>query len=214
MENIELRDIWKSRDQKMERMLAINKEMAVHLARQKLNKQISRLYRPKWTAVLIGIPYTLFLIAITIIASVAEAYFVALGVGAIALITSMLLLLYFYQMTLIGRVKNDEGILSTQRQLSKLRVSSYRSLTLAIFQLPLWSVCWISADALKRSPVIYGGINALIFLLLTYIAYWLYQKISYNNKESKIRDFFLSGNEWEPIIKSTEILEQIKAYKQ
>ena len=53
MENIELQNIWKSYDQKITSMLKINKEIAINLSKQKLDKQISRLYRPKWTAVLI-----------------------------------------------------------------------------------------------------------------------------------------------------------------
>jgi len=213
MENIELQNIWKSYDQEIESMLSINKDIALNLSRQKLNKQMGRLYRPKWTAILIGVPYTLFLIAITTIASIAKAYLVAIGFGAISLITIILLLNYFYQLYLISQVRNNEEVLSTQQQLSKLRISSFKSLNLAVFQLPFWSICWMSVDALKESPFIYGGINLLVFILLTFIAYWLYQKLSYKHKESKIRDFFLSGSEWEPILKSSEILEQIKEYE-
>ncbi|MDB4293340.1 hypothetical protein N9954_08030 [Maribacter sp.] len=213
MDSIELQNIWKSYDQKMEHMLAINKEVAIHLTRQKFNTQMSRFYLPKWIAVLIGLPYTLLLIAVTTIACLAKAYFVALGFGAIALIMIALLLTYFHQLYLIRQVKNNENILSTQQQLSKLRISSFRSLNLAVFQLPFWSICWVSVAAVEESPFLYGGINLLLFLLLTAAAYWLYQKLSYKNKDSKIRDFFLSGSEWEPIVKSAEILEQIKEYE-
>jgi len=213
MENIELQNIWKSYDQKMESMLVINKELAINLTRHKLNKQIGRLYRPKWTAILIGIPYTLLLIAVTTIASIAKAYFVAIGFGAISLIMTILLINYFYHIYLISQVKSNEDILSTQQQLSKLRISSFKSINLAVFQLPFWSICWVSVEALKNSPFIYGGINLLIFFLLAYISYWLYQKLSYKSEKSKIRDFFLSGNEWEPILKSAELLEQIKEYE-
>lgn len=213
MENIELQNIWKSYDRKMENILSINKELALDLSRQKLHKQIGKLYRPKWTAILIGVPYTLVLIVIATMASVTEAYFVAIGFGAISIIMTILLLYYFNQIYLISQVRNSEEILSTQQKLSQLRISSFHSLNLAVFQLPFWSICWISIDALKESPFIYGGINFLIFLILIYVAYWLYQRLSIKNKESRIRSFFLSGSEWEPILKSTEILEQIKEYE-
>jgi len=213
MENIELQNIWKSFDRKLESMLAINKDVAINLSRQKLNKQMSRLNRPKWTAIIVGVPYTLLLIAITTIAFIAKAYFVSIGFGAIALIMTIIIVFYLYQLYLISRIKIDEEVLSTQHLLSKLRISSLRSLNLAIFQLPFWSISWISINGLKDSPLVYGGVNLLIFLILSYLAYWIYQKLSYKNGESKIRDFFLSGSEWEPILKSTEILEQIKEYK-
>ena len=112
--------------------LKINKEIAINLSKQKLDKQISRLYRPKWTAVLIGVPYTILLIVITIIASVANAYLVAIGFGAISLIMAILLGNYFYQIYLISEIRNSDEILSTQQQLSKLRISSFNSLNLEI----------------------------------------------------------------------------------
>ena len=212
MENIELQSIWKAYDQKMERMLAINQDLAINLTRQKLKKQMRRLYLPKWTAIVIGVPYTLLLMAVTTIAVIAEGYLVAIGFGAIALIMATMLVSYGYQLYLISQVRNNEDVLSTQEQLSKLRISSFKSLKLAVFQLPFWSVCWISIDGLKESPLVYGGINLLIFSVFTFLAYWLYQKMSYKHEKSKVRDFFLSGREWEPIVKSAEILEQIKEY--
>jgi len=208
-----MQNIWKSYNQKMERMLVINKQLAIDLTKIKLNRQVSKINRPKWTAIFIGIPYTFILIAITIIASFAKAYFVAIGFGFISLIMTLILVNYFYDLYLISQIKNNEDILSTQEKLSKLRISSFKSLNLSIFQLPFWSICWISMAALKDSPFIYGGINLLIFAILAFTAYWLYKKLSYKNEKSKFRDFFLSGNEWEPILKSSEILEQIKEYK-
>jgi hypothetical protein len=213
MKTIELENLWKSQNEKIDQLLTLNKEVAINLSKEKLNKQIGRMYRPKWTAVLIGVPYTILLIGITVTASLSGAFFVALGFGAIALIMAGLLLHYFQQLFLISQVRNNEEVLATQEKLSKLRISSFKSLNLAVAQLPFWSVCWMSLDALKENPWVYGGINLLVFLLLAGIAWWLYRKMSDPSQTSKIRDFFLSGREWEPILKSTEILEQIKELK-
>ena len=124
MENIELQNIWKSYDQKIQNMITVNKDMAIYLSKQKLDKQIGRLYRPKWTAIVIGIPYTILLIGITIIASISKAYFVAIGFGAIAFIMSFILGNYFYQLHLINEIQNSDEVLSNQENLSKLRISS------------------------------------------------------------------------------------------
>ena len=71
----------------------------------------------------------------------------------------------------------------------------------------------MSVNALIESPKIYGGVNLIVFILLFLVSFWLFRKLSHENKDSKVRDFFLSEVEWEPIIKSTEILEQIKEYQ-
>jgi len=213
MTNQELENIWRAQDDKLDQLLTLNKSIAIDLSRSKLDKQISRLYWPKWTGLIIGIPYTLLLIAITVIASLAKAYFVAIGFGTIAALMIILLISYAYQLNLISQIKNSEEVLTTQQQLAKLRISSYNCLCLSIFQLPFWSLCWVSLGALQESPFIYGGVNLLIFSLLSYISYWLYYKISYRNTESKLRDFFLSGAEWNPIVRSGELLDQIVAYE-
>lgn len=212
MDNSELQKIWQSYDQKMNDVLAVNKALAIDLTRQKLNSQIRRLNRPKWFAVMVGLPYTIIVMGIAITATLAQAYLVATGFGAIALITAALLGSYFYQLYLIDQVSNSEDVLSTQEQLSKLKLSSFRSLNLAVFQLPFWSVCWISLDALRESPLLYGGVNLVVFLLLGYLSFWIYQKLSDRSKPSKVRDFFLSGREWEPMVKAEALLEQIKEY--
>ncbi len=213
MENLELQNIWKSHDQKLENMLAINKEIAINVSKLKLDKQISRLYLPKWTALIIGIPYTAILIAIACIALIAEAFLVAVGFGAIALIMTSILSMYVYQLYLINKIKRDEGVLSTQKTLSQLRISSTKSLHMAVFQLPFWSVCWISIDGLLDNPLIYGGVNFIVFLALSYLSYWIYRKLNDPNGSSKIRNFFYSGSEWDPILRSSELLEQIKEYQ-
>lgn len=213
MENLELQNIWKSHDQKLENVLAINKEIAVNVSKLKLDKQINRLYLPKWTALIIGIPYTAILIAITAIAFMADAWLVTLGFGAIALIMTSILLGYVYQIYLISKIKRDESVLSTQQSLSKLKISSSKSLHMTIFQLPFWSICWISIDGLYDNPLIYGGVNMVVFFALSYLSYWIYKNLNDFTGNSKIRDFFYSGSEWDPIFKSSEILEQIKEYQ-
>lgn len=213
MEHIELQNIWKSYDDKLQSVLTLNKEIAIDLSRQKLDRQIAKLNRPKWAGVLIGIPYTVVLIGIAITAAFSNAYFVAIGFGSIALIMAIVIGNYFYQLNLISEIRTSDDVLLTQEHLSKLRISSFNALNFAIFQLPFWSVCWISIEALKSSPYIYGGVNLIVFLVLTFISFWLFRQLSYTHKESKIRDFFLSGNEWEPLTKSAEILEQIKEYE-
>ncbi|MTB50092.1 hypothetical protein [Lewinella sp. W8] len=214
MDSMELQNIWRSYDQKMQSVLTINKEIALNLSRQKLDRQISKLNRPKWTGVLIGVPYTMLLFSITVVAAFSEAYFVAIGFGAISLIMAVVLGNYFYQLHLISEIRNSEDVLFTQKQLSKLRISSFNALNFSVFQLPFWSVCWISIEALKASPYVYGGVNLLAFLVLTFISFWLFRQLSDHQGASKVRDFFLSGSEWEPITKSAAILEQIKEFEQ
>ena len=213
MEDNELLNIWKSYDQKLEQVLSINKQLTYDLTKDKLNKTINRLKTPKRVMLFFGIPYTLLLIFITFIAFKAGSPFVFIGFGAISIIMTIVVILYFYHLVLINAINNNSNIIEVQEKISKLKVSSFNSTKLAIIQLPFWSICWVSLDAVKNAPFLYGGINFIVFLGLSYFTYWLYRNIDIQNMDSKINKFFFAGSEWDPIIKSTNILEQLKEYK-
>jgi len=185
MNENELKNIWEIQDQKIDSILSINKES-----------------------------YTLILIFITIITFLSGAYIMTIGFGIIAFIMLFTIISYLYHIHLIRQISHTEDVIQTQEQLSKLKISSFNCIRLAIIQIPFWSICWISINALTESPILYGGINLLIFLALSFSSYWLYTELDTNKKNSKVRELFLSGSDWEPIEKSNQLLEQIKQYQE
>ncbi|MEL6719257.1 MAG: hypothetical protein AAFP82_11115 [Bacteroidota bacterium] len=213
MQDQELMDIWKSYDQKLEDVLSLNREIVQEITRNKFNATIVSMRFPKRMMLLIGIPYTIILYFITFIAYQAEAIFVVLGFGTISLIMSFTVISYIYHLILISQISRSQELIQMQERIAKLKISSFLTTRLAILQLPFWTICWMSLNALKATPILYGGIHLLLFLAFSYLAYWLYQQLSIENRDSRVSQFFLSGREWEPIIKSSAILEQLKAYK-
>lgn len=213
MEDNELLNLWKSYDQKLEQVLLLNKQLTFDLTKNKLNKTINKLGKSKNIMLLIGVPYILLLYFITFIGYQAGGIFVTMGFGTIALIMTMVVTLYFYQIYLISEINSSYDVVTVQEKLSKLKISSFNATRLTIIQLPFWSICWMSLNALKNSPLVYGGVNLVIFLGLSYFAYWLYKSLDIQNLDTEINKFFFSGSDWEPIIKSSEILEQLKEYK-
>ena len=168
---------------------------------------------PKKLTLFFGIPYTILLFFITFIAVKSGSPFVSIGFGVISIIMAIVVMTYIYHLVLISEIDNSSNIIEVQEKISKLKISSFNSTKLAIIQLPFWSICWVSLDALKGSPFLYGGINLIVFIGLSFFAYWLYINIDLQNLDSKINKFFFSGSEWDPIIKSANILEQLKEYK-
>ncbi len=213
MKDNELQNIWKSYDQKLDQVLSLNKQLTYDLTKEKLNKTINQLRRPKRAMLFFGIPYTLLLFSITLIALKAGSSFVSLGFGAISIIMTIVVILYFYHLNLINEINNNDNIIEVQEKISRLKISSFNCTKLALIQLPFWTICWVSYDALINSPWLYGGVNLAVFLGLTYLAYWLYKNLDIQNSDSKISRFFLSGSEWEPILRSSEILKQLKEYE-
>ena len=213
MKDKELISIWKSHDQKLDDILSINKDIMTELTKTKLNNTIGSMRSPMRLLLLLGIPYTLILYLITWVAFMAAGFFVVLGFGILSLIMTAIIIGYCYHLVLIRHINSSEEIIVVQKKLAELKVSSYNMIRLSIIQLPFWSICWISLEALKQSPFVYGGINLIVFLGLAYLSYWLYKKLSLEINDSTGSRFFLSGKDWEPIEKSLAILEQLKGIK-
>lgn len=211
MENNELKAVWKAYDQKLDKVLSFNRELVYAMTKRKLNTTIGMMKGPKTGALLIGIPYTILLYFITFIGYQAGGFFVTLGFGLIGLIMTAVIVGYCYQLNLINGISRAEDILIVQRDIANLKISSFNLARLAVMQLPFWSVCWISVEALTNSPFLYGGINLVVFLGLAYLAYWIYTGLSVENMDTKLNKFFFAGIEWHPILKATEILAQLEA---
>jgi hypothetical protein len=213
MKEQELLSLWNDQNLKLEEILNLNKKIVKDVTKEKLNKTIGSLRRPKLTALILGIPYTIFLYFIAFVGYQAGGIFVLTGFGFIAIFMNILIIGYLYQLHLITQIKGTEDIITVQKQLAELRISSFNLTRITLFQLPFWSICWMSMDALKSSPFLYGGVNLLVFLALSYLAYWLYRNLDSQNHHSKIYKFFFSGREWDPILKSSMILQQMQDYE-
>ncbi|MBK8555830.1 MAG: hypothetical protein IPL65_08685 [Lewinellaceae bacterium] len=120
---------------------------------------------------------------------------------------------YFYHLYLIHAIDNSESVSGVQENLSRLKLSSFNITRLAMLQIPFWSLCWVSMDALQSSPLLYGGVNLLVFLGLAYLAYWLYNNLDVDKMDKKWNQFMFSGVEWDPIVKSVSILQQLEESK-
>jgi hypothetical protein len=213
MENNDIMALWKSNDEKLEKVLVINKQIAYDLTRSKLNRNILSMIWPKSGMLLIGIPYTLVLGLITFVASQAGAYLVMLGFGIITSIMFATIIGYIYQLFLISGISKTQEIVDVQKQLANLRLASYNIARLAVVQLPFWVICWMSLDALHDSPFLYGGINLVIIIAFTYAAMRIYKELDPQKPTSKINQLFFAGREWEPIQRASDIIEQLKEYE-
>ena len=56
-------------------------------------------------------------------------------------------------------------------------------------------------------------LQILITLSFTFIAVWLFRNIKNENNDKKWFRLIFTGNEWTPLIKSIELLNQVKEYK-
>ena len=56
-------------------------------------------------------------------------------------------------------------------------------------------------------------VQSAVTMSFTFTGIWLFIHINYENRDKKWFKLLFSGREWNPIIKSSELLAQIKEYR-
>jgi|GEM_PF-2176651 len=213
MNDNEILTLWKTYDQQLKKVLAVNQQMAEEVTQLKVKKLLSGTARVKKFTILVGCLF-LALCWMAVIAGLkAGAVFFTVGFGAIALINASLVIAYFYHLYLIQKIDTSDSIVSVQENLSRLKISGFKITRLSLVQIPCWFVCWISYDAFLGSFWSYGVISIFFVLGSGYGTYWLFKNLHIDHLDSKISRLFFSGLDWDPIVQSVRILEQVKAYK-
>jgi hypothetical protein len=217
MENIEIIDIWKSYNKKLEENLVLNRKIAEDITRIKIKSALSSMGLLKIFAIAVGIAWVVFvdviLINVTIYALADISLFFLISAGIHVLLTKLAIAVYIYQLVLIHQTDISESITETQERLARLKASTLLVARILFLQLPVWTIFYWSDDMLQSGNIILYGVQGVVTLSLTYLAVWLFLNIKYENKDKKWFRLIFNGQEWNPIIKSMELLKEVKAFK-
>ena len=213
MQDRDLLSLWQNHDQQLNQVVAVNQLLVDELIKSKVGRALRGMWGSTWRTFLLGLPWVVLLFAIAGIGFMAQAWLVALGFAAIALIMSLVLGRYIYHIHLLHQINRSEEVLEIQERVATLRLSAFRTIRLSFIQLPFWSVCWMSFNATMESPLVYGGISLGITLLLGWAGWYLYHALSLENPGSWVSRLFLSGAEWDSLRKADTLLREMEAYR-
>ena len=213
MQDRDLLSLWQNHDQQLSKVVAINQLLVDELIKSKVGRALRGMHGSTWRTFLLGLPWVILLFAISGIGFLAQAWLVAFGFGAIALIMSLVLGRYVYHLYLLQQINRSEEVLEIQKRVATLRLSAFKTIRLSFFQLPFWSVCWMSFNETMASPLLYGGISLGITLLLGWAGWYLYHALSLENPTSWVSKLFLSGGEWDSLQKADTLLREMEAYR-
>lgn len=217
MELDELKQLWQNSNDKLEKSLALHQKNAKDITKIKV-KHILYTMRPiKIFTLIIGCIWV-FLLG-TIVANLAVyaffkvSLFFLFSAGIQVILTAISIWVYLYQLVLIQQVDLSEPILATQEKLSKLKTSTLWVNRILFLQLPLWTTFYWNESMLENGGLIFWIIQALITALFTLLAIWLFINIKYENRDKKWFQWIFKGIEWDPIVRSVELLNEINEFK-
>jgi len=213
MEENQLLALWESYDRKLSQNLVLNRQNAEDITKFKVKSLLSGMQPIKIFAILVGIIWVGFLDLIVINVWAYASPMFLISIGFHILLTKLSIGVYLYQLVLINLVDINEPILSTQEKIAKLKSSTIWITRLLFLQLPAWTVFYWTKDLFQNLHVFQISIMVGVALGMAYLGIWLFKNIRFENRDKKWFKFLLSGKEWDPMMKSADLLQQIEEAK-
>jgi hypothetical protein len=217
MENIELINIWKTQNAKIEQTLAINKLLLKETIARKAESSLQGLVKLKTAGIVAFVFYLLILgyalfYAISNYSS-ASNYFIV-SVSAIALINIKGFADYIKHLAWTKHINYDGSVMEIQKQLSRLQLSIIDHAKIMCLQFPFFTTFYLSNNWFPQDV----GFTYIIFqIILTgsfiYFSYWLFKNHKPENLNKKWFRNLIAGSGGKSVEKAIEFYREMEAFE-
>jgi hypothetical protein len=219
MTDIELQDIWKAYNKKIEesRILnlqswALNRQCFESIQTHKAQQKLNALAKFKVGAIVLGILYVLFLGVLIYGNQLNNLYFTA-SIGMIMLITLISIAVYIRHIVLIQQINYSETILGAQKKLATLQSSTINIVRIAFLQMPFYSTFFWSKEWIVFSSIKTWLIPIPVTLFFVLLTVWLYRNISLHNANKRWFKILMGTPEWTSITQAMQFMNEIEEFK-
>lgn len=186
MNEAELKNIWQSYDQKINKILAINQQQLRELQSEKASSKIRSFQRNHVRVMVLGVIWIMFL-GFLVYHSLHNIYF-TISVSSIILFNVFAVLLYLRHIIILSGIDIAESITTTQKKLAKVYTSYTNSGRILLLQAPFYCTWWYSDELVNNGDAVFWSIQLLIVSLFTTLAIYLFKQLSPTNPSDKWRN--------------------------
>ena len=214
MKDIELQQIWKSYDERLQEQLIFNRKNALDITKMKVKSALSAMRPIKVFTLLLGILWVLFLDVLLVNLYPAGNLFFLISFGFISFVYKIAVGIYAYQLILISVVNINSPVISTQKKIAGMVNSTLWVTRILMLQLPFWITGFMGLAWAANGNILYWSFQGALTVLFAGLAIWLFINIRYENRAKGWFKFLFGNYEWAPIMKAQEMLNQIKGYEE
>jgi len=213
MEDAAIIALWKSYTQKLDESLELNRKNTIAITQMKVSSLLASMKPIKIITIIVGLLWVGFVDTIIIgVFHIANPFFLVAAIVQV-LLTKLAIGIYLYQLILIYQTDSSAPVLVTQEKLARLQISTLWVPRLLFLQLPLWTIFYWNKSMLTNGNMALYMLQAVVTLLCTGLAVWLFINIRYENSNKKWFQLLFSGKEWTPLMKSITLLEELSDYR-
>jgi len=217
MNEMELKQLWLSANEKLEKGLDLIQGQKEDIAILKTKSFMSSMKPLKMFTIVAGSLWVIIvgniLVNLVIYAPGKVSVFFLVSASGQVLITAIALIMYLYQLVTIYQIDTTETIVKTQARLARLKASTLWVTRILFLQLPFWTTFYWNENMIENGNVSLWTFQALVTLLFTCAAVWLFINIRYENSEKKWFRMLFNGSEWGSIFKSLALLDEVRKYE-
>ncbi len=218
MNEKELKLLWQSTNEKLESSLRVNKNNTDNITRMKAQNVLASMKPTKLFTLIVGIIWVIGLGSILgnliVNHSGDVSIFFLFSATIQVLLTAITIGIYVYQIDLINKIDFSEPVLTIQEKISKLKISTLNVTRLLFLQLPVWTTFYWNEKMFLAENWLLWILQGIVTISFTYVALWLFFNIKYENRNKKWFQLIFRGKEWQPILQSMELLDQIEQYQE
>jgi hypothetical protein len=213
MDNLEIINLWKQYDEKLEKTLSLNQKIIIELQQQKAKNALRPARNYKWIAIIVGIIYAALVAYFLYHTYSISSIFIKASVGIHLLVTVAAIGMYINQLVLIKQIDCGENIIQMQQKLASLQTSTINVVGLCFLQLPVFSTWNITFKMINESPLNFWLIQMPIVALFTFAGIWLFKSVDIKNMDKKWFKIMFCGSEWSSILRSGRFLREIESFE-
>ena len=217
MENIDIINLWKAQDAKIEKSLAINKKLLLEVLNKKAHSALTSLRIGKVFGIIVAVLYLIVLGIILFYAlsnySTNSNYFIV-SFGVIFIINIKALYDYIKHLIWTSSINYDGNVTEIQQRLSKLQLSIIKHVRIMFLQFPFWTTFYLSS-AWFPSQVNWPIIVIQIVLTgsFAFLSYWVFKNLTIENIEKKWVHNIISGSGGKQTLKALKFYKEIEQFK-
>ena len=126
------------------------------------------------------------------------------------MLTAMAVILYIIQLSTLYSIDFNKPVVILQKTLINLKASTLNVTKILILQLPFWTTFYWNESMFKNGTLPLFILQGAVTISFTYLSLWLFFNLKYENADKWWFNLLLQGKEWEPLITSIGILNDME----
>jgi len=126
------------------------------------------------------------------------------------MLTAVAVILYIIQLSTLYSIDFNKPVVILQITLIKLKASTLNVTRILILQLPFWTTFYWNESMFENGTLPLFIFQGVVTISFTYLSLWLFFNLKYKNADKWWFKLLLQGKEWEPLITSIDILNDME----